>query len=383
MKPSYEEYQPKSILNVHKHVDGWLFDRYSAHPYVGCAFGCEFCYARDPRYLGGRDPADYSRVIRVKTNAADLLRRQLARRPVDVICAGDWQLPAERDYALSRHLLEVVRDLGFPLLLLERSPFITRDLDLIQDIARRSWVTAVFSMSTLDEGVKHAFEPFSPPVRHRLRAMEQLSAAGIPTGAALMPILPAVADDDAHLGELIAAVAASGGRFVLAGGLTMSTPRGTGGYQADRTLAVVSRFYLSALPAYQRLYANGAYSPPAAYNADLGLRVRALCARHGLADRLPRWLGEGWRAGNRRLAERLFSRAYDLELEQAGHFRIGACIRAAQTVDDLPESAAGLYARGGLPAFEKLPAIGPATARLIAAWLDEDARHVPLQEVSP
>lgn len=377
MKPSYEEYQPKSILNVHKHVDGWLFDRYSAHPYVGCAFGCEFCYARDPRYLGGRDSADYSRVIRVKTNAADLLRRQLARRPVDVICAGDWQFPAERDYALSRRLLEVVRDLGFPLLLLERSPFVTRDLDLIQDIARRSWVTAIFSMSTLDEGVKHAFEPFSPPVRHRLRAMEQLSAAGIPTGAALMPILPAVADDDAHLGELIAAVAASGGRFVLAGGLTMASD------QARRTLAVVTRFYPAALPAYQGMYPGGAYSPPPAYNAGLGLRVRALCARHGLADRMPRWLGDGWRAGNRRLAGRLFSRAYDLELEQAGRFRVGAAIRAAQTVDDLPESAAGLYARGGPPALETLPAVGPATARLIAAWLDQDARHVPSQEVSP
>lgn len=383
MRPVYQEYQPKSILNVHKHVDGWLFDRYSAHPYVGCAFACEFCYARDQRYLGGRDPADYSRVVRIKTNAAELLRRQLARRPRDVICTGDWQLPAERDYALSRRLLEVVRDLGFPLLLLERSPFVTRDLDLIQDIARSSWVAAVFSMSTLDERVKRAFEPLSPPVRHRLRAMEQLSAAGILTGAALMPILPAVADDNAHLGDLISAVAASGGRFVLAGGLTMSAPRSTGGYQAARTLAAVSRCFPAALPVYQRLYANGAYGPPAAYNAVLGLRVRDLCARHGLANRMPRWLGDGWRAGNRRLAERLFARAYDLELEQAGHFRIGACIRAAQTVDDLPEPAVDLYVRGGMAALQNLPAVGPVTARLLAGWLDEETRLVVAPEVTP
>jgi DNA repair photolyase len=377
VRPVYQEYQPKSILNVHRHVDGWLFDRYSAHPYVGCAFGCEFCYARDQRYLGGRDPADYSRVIRVKTNAAELLRRQLARRPVDVICAGDWQLPAERDYALSRRMLEVVRDLGFPLLLLERSPFVARDLDLIQDIARRSWVAAVFSMSTLDEAAKRAFEPCSPPVRHRLRAMAQLSVAGILTGAALMPILPAVADDNAHLGELIAAVAGSGGRFVLAGGLTMS------GYQATRTLAALGRHDPAAVPFYKNLYANGAYGPPAAYNADLGLRVRDLCAHHGLADRLPRWLGDGWRAGNRRLAERLFARAYDLELEQAGQFRIAACIRAAQTVDDLPEPVADLYARGGIPALQSIPAVGPATARFLAGWLVEEARSLPRKEVLP
>ena len=56
MKPAYQEYQARKILNVHKHVDGWFFDKYSAHPYVGCAFGCEFCYSREDKYRAGRDP---------------------------------------------------------------------------------------------------------------------------------------------------------------------------------------------------------------------------------------------------------------------------------------------------------------------------------------
>ena len=287
MKPTYQEYQPKSILNVHKHVDGWFFDKYSAHPYMGCAFGCEFCYSRDQRYLGGRDPEAFSRVIRVKTNADELLRRELARRPVDVIACGDWQVPAERDHGLSRRMLQVVLELGFPLLVVERSPFVTRDLDLLAEINRQAWACVIFSVSSLDAAVKRAFEPRSPAVSSRFRAMEQIAAAGILTGTALMPILPAVCDDDAHLEQVVAATAHHGGRFVLAGGLTMS------GHQAGLVMRVVERDFPAALPAYQAFYGAGAYGPPAAYNAGLGRRVREMCGRHGLADRLPRWLGHG------------------------------------------------------------------------------------------
>jgi DNA repair photolyase len=235
MKPTYQEYETKRVLNVRKHTDGWFFDKYSAHPYVGCAFGCEFCYSRETKYLRGRDPDDLNRIIRVKTNAAERLRRELARKPVDVIACGDWQTPAERDYCLSRQMIEVVRDLGFPLFIVERSPLLTRDLDLLTAINRQTWVGVVYSISTLDPAVKRAFEPKSPGVKTRLAAMAQLAQAGILVGTALMPILPAVADDDAHLEEVIVATKEHGGRFVLASGLTMSGP------QAERVWRVVDR----------------------------------------------------------------------------------------------------------------------------------------------
>ena len=162
MKLTYQECKTKRVLNVHKYVDGWFFDKYSAHPYVGCAFGCEFCYSRGGKYLGGRDPDDFDRIIRVKVNAAERLRRELGRKPVDVIACGDWQLPAEQDYRLSRSMLEVVHDLGLPLFIVERSPLLTRDLDLLTDINRQAWVGVVYSISTLDPTVKRAFEPKSP-----------------------------------------------------------------------------------------------------------------------------------------------------------------------------------------------------------------------------
>ena len=365
MKPAYQEYQARKILNVHKHVDGWFFDKYSAHPYVGCASGCEFCYSREDKYRGGRDPDEFDRVIRVKVNAAELLRRELARQPVDVLACGDWQLPAERDYALLRRMLEVVRDLSFPLFIVERSPLLTRDLDLLTEINRRAWVGVVYSISTLDAAVKRAFEPRSPAVKLRLAAMAQLAQAGILVGTALMPVLPVVADDDKHLEEVIVATREHGGRFVLVGALTMSGP------QAARVWGVLDRCFPQARPTYEQLYAGHAYGPAGSYSADLARRVRALCAKHGLADRMPRWIEPGPRGVNRWLAERLFNKTYDLELEGADERRLWAYRRAAWTVDEWPTSLAELYAGHGLAGLLALPGIGERLARLIAGWLEE------------
>ncbi len=365
MRPTYQEYKTRRILNVHKHVDGWFFDKYSAHPYIGCAFGCEFCYSRGAKYLRGRDHDDFDRVIRVKVNAAERLRRELARKPVDVIACGDWQVPAERDYRLSRQMLQVVRDLGFPLFIVERSPLLTRDLDLLTDINRQTWAGVAYSISTLDPAVKRAFEPRSPSVKTRLAAMAQLAEAGILVGTALMPVLPSICDDDAHLEEVIIATKDHGGRFILASGLTMSGP------QAERVWHAVDRSFPQARPAYERLYASDAYAPPRRYSADLGRRVRALCERHGLADRMPRWIEPGLLGINRRVAEHLFRKVHDLELEEAHEQRLWAYRRAAWTVDELATSIEELYNTQGIEGLMTLPGVGQRIARLIAGWLKE------------
>ena len=135
MKLEFAEYKPKKIVNVHKHVDGpWFWGKYSAHPYIGCRSGCEFCYLRGSRYLGKRHPDSFDTLIQVKTNAIELLNKELNRLNVDVIAAGDWQQPAEDRYRLSRSMLESVYQHGFPLFIVERSPLLIRDLDLLIDI---------------------------------------------------------------------------------------------------------------------------------------------------------------------------------------------------------------------------------------------------------
>ena len=80
MRAVFEEYRARKMVNVHKHVDGpWFWDKYSASPYVGCRFGCEFCYLRGAGYSGRRDPASFDSTIRVKINAVELLRKELSR----------------------------------------------------------------------------------------------------------------------------------------------------------------------------------------------------------------------------------------------------------------------------------------------------------------
>jgi DNA repair photolyase len=373
MELAFQEYRPRKIVNVHKHVDGpWFWGKYTAHPYVGCRSGCEFCYVRGSRYTGRRDPVTFDTLIQVKTNAVELLRKELARLPCDVIACGDWQQPAEDRYRLSRGMLEAVRDLNFPLFIVERSPLLTRDLDLLTEINRRAWVGVVLSLSNVDPALKQPFEPHSPGLKPRLQAMEALAEAGILVGAALMPVIPFVGDDEAHLDEAVRAVKEHGGTFVMAGGLTME------GVQAERTLAA-ARCLDAALEARLRQMYNWEaggkpnYSPPRDYSARLGLKVRELCAQHGLLDRMPRYVASGPLAANKRIAERLFLKTYDLELEQANDYRIWAYRKAAWTVDEWTQSIAELYQARGESGLRELPGIGKSLAAEIAGWLREDA----------
>jgi DNA repair photolyase len=369
MNLEFQEYRARKIVNVHRHVDGpWFWGRYSAHPYIGCRSGCEFCYLRGGHYLGRRDPSTFNTLIQVKVNAVELLRKELVRLEPDVIACGDWQRPAEDRYRLSRGMLQVVRDLSFPLFIVERSPLLARDLDLLIEINQQSWVGVVLSMSSVDPALKRAFEPHSPGVKQRLQAMQALADAGILVGASLMPILPLVGDDERHLEDVVRATQEHGGAFVMAGGLTME------GVQAECTLEAARRFDPAVEADWRHLYrwrAGGKpeYSPPRAYNAQLGLRVRELCARHGVPDRMPRYVAPGPLAINRRIAERLFLKTYDLELEQANDYRIWAYRKAAWTADEWQESLAEIYQARGETGLQELPGIGKSLAAEIAGWL--------------
>jgi hypothetical protein len=117
--------------------------------------------------------------------------------------------------------------------------------------------------------------------------------------------------------------------------------------------------------------AKPAYGPPRAYNARLGLLVRELCARHGLLDRMPRYIAPGPSAVNKRVAEQLFLKTYDLELEEAEDYRIWAYRKAAWTVDEWPESIAGIYQARGEAGLRELPGVGKRLAADIASWLPD------------
>jgi len=372
MQLKFQEYRSRKLVNVHRYGDGpWFWTKYSAHPYVGCRSGCEFCYLRGGRYLGRRDPESFDTLIQVKVNAVELLQKELARLTPEVIACGDWQQPAEDRYRLSREMLKVVRDLAFPLFIVERSPLVTRDLDLVIEMNKRAWVGVVFSLSNLDSKLKHAFEPRSPGLQRRLQAMAELAQAGILVGTTVMPIIPFAGDDRVPLEEVVAATKDHGGSFVLAGGLTMD------GVTAQRTIEAAQQLHPELEQSFRSLYnwkENNApnYSPPRAYSAKLGVLVRELCERHGLKDRMPRYIMPGPLAINKQVAEKLFLKTYDLELAQADTYRIWAYRKAAWAVDECAESIAEIYRRNGESGLQKLSGVGKSVAAEIGQWLRAD-----------
>jgi DNA repair photolyase len=225
--------------------------------------------------------------------------------------------------------------------------------------------------------LKAAFEPRSPGVKRRLKAMAALAQAGIFTGTSMMPVIPFLGDDLAHLEDMIMATRDHGGICVLSGGLTMD------GAQAEWTLAAFRRYDPSLEIRVRRLYnwnagRNPSMGPPGAYNARLGLMVRELCYKHGLLDRMPRFIAAGPLAANKRIAERLFLKTYDLELEMAPSYHIWAYRKAAWTVDELGESIVEIYQTGGETALQELPTIGKSIAGQIAGWLVED-KYIELE----
>jgi hypothetical protein len=203
--------------------------------------------------------------------------------------------------------------------------------------------------------------------------MQKLASAGILTGASLMPVIPFAGDDRVQLDQVIRAVHDHGGRFVLAGGLSMD------GIQAERTLVAAGRFN-RALPAQIRqLYSwqpggKPSYSPPHTYSSKLGLLVRELCTAHNISDRIPRYIAPGQLAINKRIAERLFLKTYDLELAQTDSYRLWAYRKAAWMVDAMPESIADVYHAQGEAGLLALPDIGESLVKQIVAWLEMEIK---------
>jgi DNA repair photolyase len=200
--------------------------------------------------------------------------------------------------------------------------------------------------------------------------MSNFASQGILVGGGLMPILPFVGDDDAHLEEVIRAVKDHGGSFILAGGLSMA------GIQAERSLRAAEGLDAQLGSRWQKMYnwlpeKGPDYSPPPAYTAQLGLRVREICQRYELPDRMPRFIPAGKLGINKRIAELLFLKTYELEIEQAEVRQIWAYRKAAWTVDEMDQSIVDVFQSGGEGGLRSLPEIGNRIASEIGAWLSK------------
>ncbi|MEO6102812.1 MAG: PA0069 family radical SAM protein [Pseudoxanthomonas sp.] len=174
----------------------------SLNPYRGCEHGCSYCFARPSHaYLGLSPGLDFETRIFAKTNAPELLRRELAKpgyqvSPIALGINTDAYQPIERKLQLTRRIIEVLAETRHPFSLITKNALVTRDLDLLQPLARANLVRVYFSVTSLDNRLSSVLEPRASAPHSRLRAIGTLRDAGVPVGVMVAPVIPWVNDHE-------------------------------------------------------------------------------------------------------------------------------------------------------------------------------------------
>ena len=233
--------------------------KWSLNPYMGCVHRCTFCYVRHFEHRSDRPSDDrYGTSIRVKTNVAEVLRKELARASwerehVAIGAATDPYQPAEGKYKLTRACLEALRDASNSFSIITRGPMIVRDLDVLVEAAQRAPVSVTFSVPTVDEEVWKRTEPSTAHPRQRLKAVKTLVEAGINAHVGMAPILPGISDRPEQLREVVRAAREAGATGIWANLLFLRP--GT----REHFLTHLAEDWPEQVPLYQEIYAGKAY----------------------------------------------------------------------------------------------------------------------------
>jgi DNA repair photolyase len=188
----------------------------SINPYRGCEHGCIYCYARPTHsFLGHSAGLDFETKLYAKTNAAELLERELSnpRYVPKVIALGtvtDPYQPIEREHRITRAILEVLDRANHPVGIVTKSAGVVRDIDILTRMAGRDLAKVAVSVTSLDRSVARKMEPRASTPPKRLEAIRQLSEAGIPTAVMVAPIIPAL--NDSEIESILEATHAAGAR---------------------------------------------------------------------------------------------------------------------------------------------------------------------------
>ena len=189
---------------------------YSINPYRGCEHGCIYCYARPTHeYLSLSSGVDFESKIFVKLDAAKLLRKELAKpkwQPKTISISGvtDCYQPAEKKFRITRQCLEVLAEFKNPAGIVTKSHLVTRDIDLLAEMAKDNLIVVMISITTLDPDIARRMEPRAAAPERRLEALRQLTAAGVPCGVMVAPIIPGLTDQE--IPQILSAAADAGAR---------------------------------------------------------------------------------------------------------------------------------------------------------------------------
>lgn len=221
-----QEIQAKSILTKTTLKDA-DFD-YSINPYVGCRFGCIYCYASFMSRFVGKKISDWGEFVFTKVNAPELLKKEITRLPnkgkgkaIWFSSVTDPYQGIEAKYQLTRKCLEVLVDYGFAgnVGILTKSNLILRDIDILGKLKDSD---IGFTITSTNDRISQYFEKLAPPVSARLKALKTFHDKGFRTYAFMGPLLPHILEDDRELDKLFAAVAETGNKEIYVEYLNLS-----------------------------------------------------------------------------------------------------------------------------------------------------------------
>ncbi len=205
----------KSILSENDSPD--IGFRFSLNPYRGCEHGCIYCYARPTHEtLGYSAGLDFESKIMVKYNAPELLRQKLMHKHwqgelISMASVTDCYQPVERTLRITRGCLEVLAEFRNPVSIITKNHLVTRDIDLLGELARHHAVAVFISVTTLQSELVAIMEPRTSSPQRRLAAITALSQAGIPTGVLVAPVIPGLTDQ--QMPDILKAAATAGATF--------------------------------------------------------------------------------------------------------------------------------------------------------------------------
>jgi DNA repair photolyase len=275
----YQEVTCRSALN---RVAGMPFN-WTLNPYRGCTHGCHYCFARRYHVQFEMNADDeFASLILVKTNFVEALARELdrpawTREHVAFGTATDPYQPIEGHYKLTRRSIQALARGRTPIGLITKGPMVVRDRDVLLDLTHAAGCTIYMSVPTVDEDAWQTLEPGTAHPLQRLRAVRDLSEAGINVGVLMAPIVPGFSSSRSKVERTIKTIADHGARFV--GCNVMYLQDGT----RTHFMTFIEREFPSMLPRFERLYRTK--YPPESYRKEVKAMVRVLQERYGLTRR--------------------------------------------------------------------------------------------------
>ncbi len=343
VKYTYKEF--KSVLNKLKYPDSWFWSRYTLNTYSGCAHACIYCDARSQRYY----LENFENEVIIKTNFDKKLDQRLKRARSllpDVIAPGgvnDAYQPIEKKIEHTRKVFQVIAKHKYPINIATKSKLVTRDIDILENIANDTWCTVGFSITTTDEEIAKFLEPNSSIPSERLSALKYIKkkAPNIQVGTYFIPIIPYLTDNDENLEAVIKKSKDAGADFVLfAPGLTLRDS------QAQFFINKMKKStFANVIKPILNLY-KGEIHPPANYCQKINTKVWKLCQKYGINVRVKRWIPSDYRKWNYKIAELLLNKEYidALNIGKSNKMMMWAGLN----LNNLEESILDVYKRGDL-----------------------------------